>query len=187
MSGPLEGRVILVGVTGGIAAFKTAHLVSQLRQQGAEVHVLMTAAAASFVAPLTFRALSGNPVITSLWDPANPYDEPHVVLGERASLYVIAPATAQTLARLALGFADDAVSAAALVSRAPLVLAPAMHEAMFRHPATQEHLRVLRERGARIVGPETGWLAGGRQGLGRMAEPETILREIVAAVDARGG
>jgi phosphopantothenoylcysteine decarboxylase/phosphopantothenate--cysteine ligase len=185
MSTPLDRRVILVGVTGGIAAFKTAQLVSRLRQLGADVHVLLTAAAASFVAPLTFRTLSGNPVITSLWDPDNPYDEPHVALGERAALYVIAPATAQTLARLALGLADDAVSATALVSRAPLVVAPAMHEAMFTHPATQEHLRVLRDRGCHIVGPETGWLASGRQGLGRMAEPETILEEILTLLAPR--
>jgi phosphopantothenoylcysteine decarboxylase/phosphopantothenate--cysteine ligase len=187
MSGRLDGRVVLVGVTGGIAAFKTAQLVSRLRQLGAEVHVLMTAAAASFIAPLTFRTLSGNPVITSLWDPENPYDEPHVVLGERASLYVIAPATAQTLARLALGLADDAVSATALVARAPLLVAPAMHEAMFLHPATQEHLRILRDRGCRIIGPETGWLAAGRKGLGRMSEPETILEEILAVLRAQEG
>ena len=174
----LSGRIILVGVTGGIAAFKAAHLVSRLRQLGAEVHVLMTAAAAAFVAPLTFRTLSGNPVTTSLWDQDNPYDEPHVVLGERTSLFVIAPATAQTLARLALGLADDPVSATALVTRAPLLLAPAMHEAMLTHPATQEHLRILRERGCRIIGPESGWLAAGRKGLGRMSEPDAIIQEI---------
>lgn len=180
MSERLAGRVILVGVTGGIAAFKAAQLVSRLRQEGAEVHVLMTAAAASFVTPLTFRTLSGNPAITSLWDPHTPYDEPHVVLGERASLLVIAPATAQTLARLALGLADDPISATALVTRAPVLVAPAMHEAMFTHPATQEHLRLLRDRGCRIIGPETGWLAAGRTGLGRMSEPDAIMEEILA-------
>jgi phosphopantothenoylcysteine decarboxylase/phosphopantothenate--cysteine ligase len=185
MNERLAGRVILVGVTGGIAAFKAAHLTSRLRQLGAEVHVLMTGAAASFVAPLTFRTLSGNPVTASLWDPENPYDEPHVVLGERASLFVIAPATAQTLARVALGLADDPVSATALVTRAPILLAPAMHEAMFTHPATQEHLRILRERGCRIIGPEPGWLAAGRKGMGRMSEPETIIEEIFAALDLR--
>lgn len=183
MNGRLSGRVILVGVTGGIAAFKTAHLVSRLRQLGAEVHVLMTGAATQFVTPLTFRALSGHPVTTSLWDPDNPHDEPHVALGERAALFVIAPATAQTLARLALGLADDAVSATALVTRAPLLVAPAMHEAMFTHPATQEHLRILRDRGCRVVGPETGWLAAGRQGVGRMSEPEAIIEEIVRLLD----
>ncbi len=185
MSDRLAGRVILVGVTGGIAAFKAAHMVSRLRQLGAEVHVLMTAAAAAFVAPLTFRTLSGHAAITSLWDPENPYDEPHVALGEQASLFVIAPATAQTIARLALGLADDPVSATALVTRAPLLLAPAMHEAMFTHPATQEHVRMLRERGCHIIGPETGWLAAGRQGLGRMAEPDAIVEEICAILDAR--
>ena len=185
MSDRLSGRVILVGVTGGIAAFKAAHLVSRLRQLDAEVHVLMTEAATAFVAPLTFRTLSGHPVTTSLWDPENPYDEPHVVLGERASLFVIAPATAQTLARLALGLADDPVSATALATRAPMLLAPAMHEAMFTHPATQEHLRILRDRGCRIIGPETGWLAAGRTGLGRMSEPDAIIEEIFAILDVR--
>lgn len=185
MTARLSGRVVLVGVTGGIAAYKAAQVVSRLRQLGAEVHVLMTSAAAAFVTALTFRTLSGNAVISSLWDPDNPYDEPHVALGERAALLVVAPATAQTIARLALGLADDPVSATALVTRAPLLLAPAMHEAMFTHPTTQEHLSVLRERGCRIIGPETGWLASGRQGLGRMADPEAIIEEIIAILDAR--
>jgi len=183
--GRLSGKVVLVGVTGGIAAYKTAQVVSRLRQLGAEVHVLMTPAAARFVAPLTFRALSAHPVITDLWDPDNPYDEPHVALGERAALYVIAPATAHTLAKLAVGLADDVVAAAALATRAPVLLAPAMHDTMYTHPATQEHLRTLRQRGYRLIGPETGWLASGREGTGRMSEPDAIVDEILAIPDAR--
>lgn len=181
----LAGKVIVVGVTGGIAAYKTAQVVSRLRQLGAEVHVVMTASAAHFVSPLTFRTLSQQPVITTLWDPENPYDEPHVALGERASVYVIAPATAHTIAKLALGLADDAVAATALVTRAPVLLAPAMHDAMYEHATTQEHLRALRQRGYHLIGPETGWLASGRQGIGRMSEPDAILDEILAILDAR--
>lgn len=181
----LGGKVILVGVTGGIAAYKAAVLVSRLRQQDADVHVLMTASASQFVQPLTFRALSGHPVITDLWDPGNPYDEPHVTLGERASAYVIAPVTAHTLAKLATGLADDAVCATALATRAPVLLAPAMSDAMYEHPTVQEHLRVLRERGYRVIGPEVGWLASGKRGIGRMSEPDAIVDEIVAILDAR--
>ena len=181
----LDGKTILVGVTGGIAAFKTVQVVSRLRQLGAEVHVLMTASAARFVSPLTFRTVSQHPVVTDLWDPASPYDEPHVALGERAALYVIAPATAHTIARLALGLADDAVAATALVTRAPVLLAPAMHDAMYEHPATQDHLRALRQRGYRVVGPETGWLASGKTGIGRMSEPDAIVDEILAILDTR--
>lgn len=182
---PLSGNVIVVGVTGGIAAFKTAQVVSRLRQLGAEVHVVMTESAAQFVAPLTFRTLSAQPVITTLWDADNPYDEPHVFLGDRAALYLIAPATAHTLAKLALGLADDPVTATALATRAPLLLAPAMHETMYQHPTTQAHLRTLRERGCHVIGPETGWLASGRQGLGRMSEPDAIVDEIRALLEAR--
>ncbi|HXF82205.1 MAG TPA: flavoprotein [bacterium] len=185
MSDRLDGRVIVVGVTGGIAAYKAVTLVSRLRQLGAEVHVVMTPAATRFVSAATFRAVSQHPVITDLWDPASPYDEPHVALGERAALYVIAPATAHTIARLALGLADDAVSATALATRAPLIVAPAMHDAMYEHPATQAHLRTLRERGCHLVGPETGWLASGKTGIGRMAEPDAIIDEICAVLAAR--
>ncbi len=181
----LAGKCIVVGVTGGVAAFKAAHLVTGLRKQGAEVLVAMTPAAAQFISPLTFRALSQHPVVTDLWDPENPENEPHVVLGERAHLYVIAPATAHTLAKLALGLADDAVSATALATRAPVLLAPAMSDTMYEHPTTQEHLTVLRRRGVRVVGPVVGWLASGKEAIGRMAEPEAILEEIVTILEAK--
>jgi len=181
----LAGKTIIVGVTGGIAAYKTVQVVSRLRQLGAEVHVVMTSSAAHFITPLTFRTISQHPVVTDLWDPANPYDEPHVALGERASLYLIAPATAHTIARLALGLADDAVTATALATRAPVLLAPAMHDAMYEHAAIQGHLGTLRQRGCHVIGPETGWLASGKTGIGRMSEPDAILDEICAILDAR--
>lgn len=181
----LQGKFIVVGVTGGIAAYKAAHLVSALRKQGAEVHVVMTPAAAQFVQPLTFRTLSQHPVIIDMWDPANPHEEPHVYLGERADLYAIVPATAQTIAKLALGLADDVVTATALATRAPVLLAPAMSDTMFEHPTTQDHLKTLRSRGYRVVGPEVGWLASGKEAIGRMTEPEAILEEIVSILEER--
>ena len=180
----LEGKTVLVGVTGGIAAYKTAYVVSGLRREGAEVHVLMTPAAERFVTALTFRALSQRPVLTDLWDPDNPWDEPHVVLGARADLFIVAPATAHTLARLALGLADDIICATALATRAPLLIAPAMSDLMAEHPTVRDHLETMRARGARIVGPEVGRLASGREGPGRMSEPEMILREALRLLTA---
>ncbi len=184
-TGRFANKVIVVGVTGGIAAYKTAQVVSTVRRLGADVYVIMTGSATRFVGPLTFRTLSAHPVVTDLWSPDNPWDEPHVFLGERAHLYVIAPATAQTLARLALGFSDDIVSATALATRAPVLLAPAMSDLMYEHPATQEHLRTLRARGYHLIGPEIGRLASGKEGIGRMAEPDAIVEEMAAILEAR--
>lgn len=175
----LAGKVVLVGVAGGIAAYKVASLVSALRKEGAEVHVLMTASATHFVGPITFRALTQQPVMTDMYDPANPWEEPHVVLGARADLFVIAPATAHILAKLALGLADDVVTTAALSTRARLLLAPTMSDLMYEHPTVSLHLATLRERGAAVIGPEYGRLASGREGMGRMSEPDDILREAV--------
>src|SRR5207249_9937555 len=158
----LAGKVIVVGVTGGIAAFKAAHLVTGLRKFGAEVHTVMTSAAAQFVSPLTFRALSQHPVVTDMWDAQTPYDEPHVTLGERADLLVIAPATAQMLAKLGLGLTDDVVSARVLATRASVVVAPAMSDTMYRHPTTQDHLPRSCQRAVRIIVPVVGWPACGK-------------------------
>lgn len=181
----LEGKFIVVGVTGGIAAYKAAYLVSALRKQGADVHVLMTPSAAQFVLPLTFRTLSQHPVMTDLWDPTNPHEEPHIYLGEHADLLVIAPATAQTIAKLALGLADDVVTATALASRAPVLLAPAMSDIMYEHPSTQAHLNTLRARGCRVIGPDVGRLASGKEAIGRMSEPDAILEEISVILEAK--
>jgi len=181
----LRGKMVVVGVTGGIAAYKSAQLVSTLRKAGAEVYALMSPSASNFIGPLTLRTLSQHPVITDMWDPGNPWEEPHVHLGERADVYVIAPATAHTIARLALGLADDVITATALATRAPVLIAPAMSDAMYEQPTVQEHLRTLRSRGYRIVGPVVGWLASGREAIGRMAEPGVIVEEIVAALAER--
>ncbi|MDR7416298.1 MAG: flavoprotein [Armatimonadota bacterium] len=174
----MTGPCIVVGVCGGIAAYKVAYVVSALRREGAEVHVVMTRAARRFVGSATFRALSANPVITDLWAPTNPHDEPHVALGTRADLVLVAPATAHTLAKLACGLADDPVCATVLATKAPVLLAPAMSEEMWQHPATRRNVETLQGWGYRFVGPVYGRLASGQEGWGRMAEPGEILAAI---------
>lgn len=181
----LANRTIVVGVCGSIAAYKVAVLVRRLRQDGADVHVVMTPAATRFVGPVTFRALSQHPVITEMWDPQGPWDEPHVALGERADLYVIAPATADMIGKLTAGLADDLVCATAVATRAPLLIAPAMSDQMAESPVVQENLERLRARGAHVIGPDRGPLASGKIGLGRMVEPEAILAEVIALVGGR--
>ncbi len=171
----MKDRTVVVGVSGGVAAFKAAALVSSLRREGASVWVALTASGARFVGEVTFRALSDHPVLVDLWDPRSPDAEPHVALGERADLVVVAPATAHTLAKLAGGYADDPVCAVVLATRAPVLLAPAMAEPMWLHPATQRNVQTLKDMGYRFVGPNYGRLASGREGWGRMAEPEEIL------------
>ncbi len=185
VAGALTGRTIVVGVCGSIAAYKVAVVVRRLRQEGAEVHVLMTPAATRFVGAVTFRALSQHPVITEMWDPNGPWDEPHVALGERADLYVIAPATADIVGKLAAGLADDLVCATALATRAPLLVAPAMSDQMAESPVVQDNLARLRARGAHVIGPERGPLASGKVGLGRMSEPDAIVAEVIALVGGR--
>jgi phosphopantothenoylcysteine decarboxylase/phosphopantothenate--cysteine ligase len=166
---------IVLGVTGGIAAYKAADLASKLVQAGAAVDVVMTEAATRFVGPLTFQALTGRPVYVDPFRLIEKSEMPHLSLAWRAHVLVIAPATANTLAKLAHGLADNLLCAVALATRAPLVLAPAMDADMWEHPATQGNLETLRQRGAWIVGPGEGRLASGRLGRGRMAEVGEIL------------
>ena len=170
----LRGKKILLGVTGGIAAYKAATVASRLTQAGAVVDVMMTQAAQNFISPLTFSALTGRPVTTDMWS-SETGQILHVTMGREADLFIVAPATAHTIARLALGLADDALTSTALASRAPLLLAPAMETGMWEHAATQEHVRILLERGAFVVGPMAGRLASGAEGIGRMAEPPHII------------
>ena len=177
----LQGREILVGVTGGIAAYKAADLVSLLAQEGAAVSVVMTEHAQRFVGPLTFQALSRRPVYTDLFA-EGAYEADHIALADRAEAAVVAPATANAIGKLAGGIADDLLSTVLVALRVPVILAPAMNEAMWNHPAVQANVETLRRRGVRFVGPEEGHLACGTEGLGRMAEPETILAEIVQAL-----
>jgi phosphopantothenoylcysteine decarboxylase/phosphopantothenate--cysteine ligase len=181
----IRGREILVGVTGGIAAYKTAALVSALVQAGAGASVIMTEHATRFVGPLTFQTLTGRPVHTDLFESPDVYKAEHIALAERAELVVVAPATANCLAKLAHGIADDLLSTVLLAVEAPLLAAPAMNARMWAHPAVKANVELLRSRGVRFIGPEEGRLACGTVGPGRMAEPQEILRQIVDILGSR--
>lgn len=182
-----DQRRVIVGITGGIACYKMAHVVSRLVQDGAEVTVVMTAAAARFVTPLTFQALSGRPVYTTPWEHIESHDPQHIRLARAADVMLIAPCTMDTLARLVAGRADDVVSLIAAAvdwSRQPLLLAPSMNEVMWNQPATQRNIAQLRADGCRIIEPAEGWQACRTEGIGRLAEPAVIIeavREILAA------
>lgn len=175
---------LVVGVCGGIAAYKSAALVSRLVQDGAGVTVAMTAAARRFVGPPTFQALTGRPVLRSLWDESGGSNMLHLDPTEKADLLVVAPATANIIGKLANGVADDLVSTLLLGSACPVLLAPAMNTHMWEHPSTQRNVAYLREIGVTMVGPETGWLACGLYGAGRMSEPEAILEAVRAKLHA---
>jgi phosphopantothenoylcysteine decarboxylase/phosphopantothenate--cysteine ligase len=181
----MDQRRILLGVTGGIAAFKVPELVRVLQRAGHAVRCAATREAAAFVTPLVLRTLTGAPVRNDLLDTSQEGEIDHIALADWAELYVIAPVTANSLAKLAHGLADDVVSAVALATRAPLLLAPAMNVNMWKHPATQRNLAVLVERGAGVVGPEAGELACGWEGEGRMAEPAAIAAAAELALGPR--
>ena len=181
----LAGARVLLGVSGGIAAYKAAALVRRLRDAGADVRVVLTANAARFVTPLTFQALSGNPVRTGLWDEAAEAAMGHIELARWADLVLIAPASADLLARIAHGHADDLLATVCLVTTAPLAVAPAMNQQMWAHPATQANMAVLRERGVRVLGPASGDQACGETGAGRLLEPEDLVAALASG--AGGG
>jgi len=183
---------ITVGVSGGIAAYKAAELVRALQRQALEVHVVMTEGACKFVQPLTFAALTGHKVITSLWDEwTSPEASPahsgieHISEAQWAEALVVAPATANILAKFAHGIADDFLSTMYLATQAPVLVAPAMNVNMWDHPATQANLEILRQRGVRVIEPGTGALACGMVGAGRMAEPEAIADAVLGALGRR--
>lgn len=176
IASPLRDKTVALAVSGSIAAYKAANLVRELRRAGAEVRVSMTREAAEFVAPLTFEALSEHPVEI---DPFRSGESiRHIALAREADLLLIAPATAHLIARLALGLADDAPTALALACRAPLIIAPAMNSGMWQHPATQENIRTLQQRGAQIIEPDQGELACGEQGPGRLPDAELIVAAV---------
>ncbi len=179
-------KTIVLGVTGSIAAYKAATLASRLHQVGAQVHVAMTDAAAHFVAPLTFESLTHHPVLRDVLALGVDSEIEHVSFAKRAHLVLIAPATANTIAKLAHGFANDVISAICLDTRAPILLAPAMETGMWENAATQENIAALKRRGVIIIEPNAGHLASGASGKGRMAEPSEIL-EAVRHVFARAG
>lgn len=181
----LAGKKIVLGVTGGIAAYKSAEIVSRLRHLGAEVHVIMTENAAKFVAPLTFQTLSANPVVTDTFATPETWNVEHVALAKLADIFVIAPATANILAKMACGIADDMLSTTVLATKAPVLAAPAMNTGMWTAPATAQNVETLRNRGLHIIGPGSGMLACGDEGAGRMSEPEEIVAEIERILAAK--
>ena len=169
----LHGRRVVLCVTGGVAAYKSAYLARRLVEAGAEVRVVMSESAGEFIGPKTFAAITGFPPVSSLFD--GDMVSAHTELGRWADLVIVAPATAATLGRLAAGISSDAVGATVLATTAPVLLAPAMHTEMWEHPATRRNLEILRGDGYHMVGPETGALAGGDVGIGRVSEPDEIV------------
>ncbi|MDR2656588.1 MAG: bifunctional phosphopantothenoylcysteine decarboxylase/phosphopantothenate--cysteine ligase CoaBC [Oscillospiraceae bacterium] len=172
----LSARTVVLGVTGGIAAYKSAEIVTRLRKLGVAVYVVMTDHAREFVTPLTFESLSGNPVASNMFASPARWEVEHIALAKKADLFVIAPATANFIAKMANGIADDMLTSTVLATRAPILIAPAMNTGMWENAATQANVAMARERGARFVGPESGRLANGDEGLGRMSEPEQVVR-----------
>ena len=175
---PLEGRHILLGITGSIAAYKAAALCRLLKREGAEVQVVMTALAKQFITPLTMATLSRRPILVEFFDPENGQWNSHVSLGEWADLMLIAPATANTLAKMTAGVADNLLLTTYLSARCPVMVAPAMDLDMYAHYTTQRNLKELAEHGVGIVEPGSGELASGLEGKGRMAEPEEIVEQL---------
>ena len=182
----MQGKRILLGVTGGIAAYKSAELVRRLRERGADVQVVMTAAAREFVGPLTFQALSGRPVRTDLWDSAAEAAMGHIELARWAEAVLVAPATADFIARLAQGRADDLLATLCLASAAPIAVAPAMNRLMWANAATVANIEKLRARGVQILGPAEGAQACGEVGEGRMLEPTELAERLEALLPAAG-
>ena len=174
----MQDREILVGVTGGIAAYKTADLVSKLVQAGAKVTVAMTEAATKFVGPTTFEALTNRPVYRSMFQPVEHPQGEHIGLARRAELYVVAPATADFIASAASGRAESLVTTLALTVTCPILVAPAMNTEMWNKPPVQRNLKQLEEDGLHIIQPGDGWLSCGQIGPGRMAEPAELLKRI---------
>ncbi|HEY1629038.1 MAG TPA: flavoprotein [Tepidisphaeraceae bacterium] len=175
----LKGREIILAVCGGIAAYKSADLCSKLVQLGAGVTVVMTESAQKFIAPLTFEALSARPVRTDAFDLHDSSDPQHIGLTERADLLLVAPATADIIARTAAGICDDLLSTMICAAACPVVFAPAMNNRMWDNPITQENYQKLQKLGYRFIGPESGWLACRNVGAGRLSEPSSIVDEVV--------
>ncbi len=182
----LANKTIVLGITGGIAAYKAADIASKLTQAGARVEVIMTESATKFIAPLTLRSLTGRPVITSMWELDSEFSIEHVALAEAADIVAIVPATANIIARLAAGISDDMLTVTVLATKAPIIVAPAMNVNMLENPVTQDNLAKLKARGFTIVDPVYGRLASGKIGLGRLAETETIIGTIKQVLGSSG-
>ena len=186
MNSPLVSARVILGVTGSIACYKAADLASKLTQEGAQVDVILSQGAANFITPLTFRSLTHRPVVTDLFDADSEQAVNHVAMAHSADVVLVAPATAHLIAKLAHGMADDALTATALASPAPIAVAPAMDGYMFDNPATQENLEILRRRGVAIIGPAEGHLASGLTGMGRLVEVPQIVDSLRAILGRQG-
>ncbi len=182
----LTDKTIILGITGGIAAYKAADLASKLTQAGAKVEVVMTEAATEFISPLTLRSLTGRPVVTDMFEPASEFSIEHIALAEAADVVIIAPATANTIAKLAGGIADNILCCTVLATKAPVIVAPAMNVNMYQSSITQDNLAKLKARGFTTVGPDYGRLASGKIGLGRLAEVEEIIGTIKQVLGRNG-
>ena len=180
----LKGKNILLGVCGGIAAYKACELVRLLVEAGAAVHVMMSRGGQEFVQPLTFQALSGNPVHTDLFNLTQEQEIGHIALADKADAVIIAPATANVIAKLAHGQADDIVTTVLLATRAPVLIAPSMNVNMWEHPITQANLKALASVGYHLLDPESGYLACGWEGKGRLPEPSRIVEELTQLLAA---
>ena len=175
----LKDKNIILGVTGGIAAYKCVDLVSRLRKQGANVHVILTKGAQNFVTETAMREISGNPVVTSMWQEIQQYDVEHIALAQLADVVLVAPATANVIAKCACGMADDMLTTTLLATKAPVFFAPAMNTNMYENSITQQNLHILQERGCHIIEPAAGHLACGTSGVGRMPEPQELVEILV--------
>lgn len=183
----LKGKKIVLGVTGGIAVYKAVDLVSRLRKQGAEVRVVMTEHAQEFVTPLTFKEISGNKVAVSMWESNQEFNVEHIALANWADVFVVAPATANILAKMVCGIADDLLSTTLLAAQAPIIVCPAMNTGMYENPATQENIAKLQQRGITVMPPAVGMLACGTSGAGRLPEPQNIVDFIKEFIAKREG
>ena len=186
MAGPLAGKHVVLGVTGSIASYKAVDLASKLVQAGALVDVIMSYGATQFVTPLAFRSITHRAVVTDTYDVGSEFANEHVALARRADIVVIAPATVNCIAKLAVGLADDPLTTTVIATTAPLLVAPAMDAAMHDHPATRENLEKLRQRGVAIAGPAPGRLASGLMGMGRLVEPINLMGHITATLGRNG-
>ena len=183
----LNGKKIVLGVTGGIAAYKCVDLASRLRKKGAEVHVILTRGAQNFVTETAMREISGNPVITSMWGEIHNYDVEHIALATLADVVLIAPATANVIAKAAAGIADDMLTTTVLATRAPIFFAPAMNSNMYENPVTQQNITTLQQRGWQLIPPASGHLACGTSGIGRMPEPAELVEVLENYFAGEGG
>jgi phosphopantothenoylcysteine decarboxylase/phosphopantothenate--cysteine ligase len=177
----LKDKTVVLGITGGIAAYKAADIASKLTQAGATVEVIMTEEATRFITPLTLRNITHRPVVTDMFEMASEYSEEHIALAEVADVVAIVPATANTIAKLAAGMSDNMLGCVVLATEAPVIIAPAMNDVMYKNSVTQENIAKLKARGFTIIEPEYGRLASGKMGQGRLAENEKIIKAIEGA------